>query len=95
MSISAQKVLKIAALARLQVDAEKAGQYAADLSKIVSLAQQMSVVNTQAIEPMAHPLEVTQRLREDRVTETDQREKFQTIAPQAEQGLYMVPKVIE
>ena len=93
--ISSEEVLKIAALARLQISTEEAGQYAADLSKIVSLVKQMNAVDTQAIEPMTHPLEVIQRLREDEVTETDQRKDFQAIAPQVEKDLYLVPKVIE
>ena len=95
MSISLEEVLKISHLARLHVDEEQAGQYATDLSKILAWVQQMNQVDTQGIAPMAHPLDVIQRLREDKVTETDQREKFQTIAPRTEKGLYLVPKVIE
>jgi len=56
---------------------------------------QMSTANTEGVLPMAHPLEMSQRLRADRVTETDQRELFQSIAPQTEAGLYLVPRVIE
>ncbi len=55
----------------------------------------MNKVDTQNVEPMAHPLDVTQRLRKDEVTEINQREKFQSVAPNAEKGLYLVPKVIE
>ena len=95
MSISLEEVLKISHLARLHVDEEQASQYATDLSKILAWVQQMNQVDTQGIAPMAHPLDVIQRLREDKVTETDQREKFQTIAPRTEKGLYLVPKVIE
>ena len=95
MSISPEEVLKIANLARLKIDQDEVEQYAKDLSKIISLVEQMNTVDTKDITPMAHPLDVTQRLREDRVTEENQLEKFQTIAPRAEKGLYLVPKVIE
>ncbi len=95
MSISLEEVLNISHLARLHVDEEQAGQYAADLSKILAWVQQMNQVDTRGVVPMAHPLDVVQRLREDEVTETDQREKFQTVAPRTDRGLYLVPKVIE
>lgn len=95
MSISPEEVLKIANLARLKINQDEVGQYATELSKIISLVEQMNKVDTQNVEPMAHPLDVTQRLRKDKVTETNQREKFQSVAPNAEKGLYLVPKVIE
>lgn len=95
MSISLEEVLNISHLARLHVDEEQAGQYAADLSKILAWVQQMNRVDTRGVAPVAHPLDVVQRLREDKVAETDQREKFQTIAPRTDKGLYLVPKVIE
>ena len=95
MSISPEEVLKIANLARLKINQDEVDQYATELSKIISLVEQMNKVDTQNVEPMAHPLDVTQRLRKDEVTETNQREKFQSVAPNAEKGLYLVPKVIE
>ncbi len=95
MSISPDEVLKIANLARLQIKQEEVEQYANDLSSIINLVEQMNAVDTKDILPMAHPLDATQRLREDKVTENDQRDTFQTIAPSAEKGLYLVPKVIE
>lgn len=95
MSISPKEVLKIANLARLKIDLSEVDQCAAELSKIITLVDQMNRVDTQNVEPMAHPLDVTQRLREDKVTETNQRDKFQSIAPKADKGLYLVPKVIE
>lgn len=95
MSISLEEVLDISQLARLHVDEEQAVHYAADLSKILAWVQQMNQVDTRGVAPMAHPLDVVQRLREDKVTETDQREKFQAIAPRTGKGLYLVPKVIE
>jgi len=95
MSISTDEVLKIANLARLKINQEEVEQYATDLSSIINLVEQMNAVDTKDILPMAHPLDATQRLREDSVTEENQRDKFQIIAPAAEQGLYLVPKVIE
>jgi aspartyl-tRNA(Asn)/glutamyl-tRNA(Gln) amidotransferase subunit C len=70
-------------------------QYASDLSNILALAEQMNSVDTSNVTPMAHPLDATQRLRPDLVTESDQREKFQAIAPDVENGFYRVPKVID
>jgi aspartyl-tRNA(Asn)/glutamyl-tRNA(Gln) amidotransferase subunit C len=95
MSISPEEVLKIANLARLQIQQDEVEQYAKDLSNIIQLVEQMNAVDTKDIVPMAHPLDATQRLREDNVTEVNQREKFQSIAPAAERGLYLVPKVFE
>ena len=95
MSISPEEVLNIANLARLQIKQDEVEQYATDLSNIIGLVEQMNAVDTQDILPMAHPLDAVQRLRDDKVTEENQRDKFQTIAPSAEKGLYLVPKVIE
>ncbi len=95
MSLTAEEVRKIAHLARLSIQEEKVQTYADNLSGILDLVAQMETVNTDDVAPMAHPQEVTQRLREDVVTETSQREKFQQIAPATEAGLYLVPKVIE
>lgn len=95
MSITREEILKISHLARLHVNAEEAEQYAVDLPRILAWVQQMNAVDTRGIEPMAHPLDASQRLREDTVTEADRREEFQAIAPRTEKGLYLVPKVIE
>ena len=95
MPISPEQVLKIANLARLQIKEDEVEQYATDLSSIINLVEQMNAVDTAEIQPMAHPLDAIQRLREDKVTEGNQRDKFQAIAPSAEKGLYLVPKVIE
>ncbi len=95
MSISPEEVLKIANLARLKISQDEVKQYAVELSNIITLVEQMNKIDTQNVEPMAHPLDVTQRLRKDEVTEINQREKFQSVAPNAEKGLYLVPKVIE
>jgi len=95
MSLDKADVEKIAHLARIAIDEAKIPEYAKNLSGILSLVEQMSSVDTDAVSPMAHPLDMAQRLREDAVSETDQRDKFQAIAPKVEAGLYLVPKVIE
>lgn len=95
MSLDADAVGKIAHLARLAIKTEDVAGYAHNLSNILELVEQMNRVDCSDVLPMAHPLDAVQRLREDRVTEQDQREHFQAIAPQTEEGLYLVPKVIE
>ena len=95
MTLKIKDVRNIAQLARLQIDDSSIEQYATDLSNILALAEQMNSVDTTDVTPMAHPLDAAQRLRPDEVTETDQREKFQAIAPDVENGFYRVPKVIE
>lgn len=95
MSLQPEDVAKIAHLARLALRDEDVPKYAGDLSNILDLVEQMNAVDTSGVEPMAHPLDAVQRLRPDEVSEGDQREKFQSIAPQTEAGLYLVPKVIE
>ncbi|MCB1734086.1 MAG: Asp-tRNA(Asn)/Glu-tRNA(Gln) amidotransferase subunit GatC [Gammaproteobacteria bacterium] len=95
MSLDANDVNKIAHLARLRIEEADVPGYAAQLSEILDLVEQMNAVDTRDVPPMAHPLDAVQRLRPDVVSETDQRDHFQTIAPQTEAGLYLVPKVIE
>ena len=95
MSISNQDVFHIARLARLRIDDAEADRYAQSLSEILQLVEQMNEVNTQDILPMAHPQDVSLRLRADEVTEPNQRDQFQQVAPKTESGLYLVPKVIE
>jgi len=85
----------IAHLARLAVSEEEAADYVAKLSRILGMVDQLQQADTTGVAPMAHPLEMAQRLRPDAVTETDQRELFQANAPRAEEGLYLVPRVIE
>lgn len=95
MSLNADEVCKIAQLARLEIaDAEVPG-YAANLSRILDLVAELNSVDTAGVEPMAHPLDAAQRLRADEITESDQRDAFQKIAPEIADGLYLVPKVIE
>ncbi len=95
MSLSEEEVRKVAHLARIGVRDQDIPGYAQDLSGILALVEQMNTVDTTGVPPMAHPQETTQRLRPDEVTETDQRARFQSIAPATENGLYLVPKVIE
>jgi len=95
MSLDAADVEKIAHLARLGIDAGDIPDYCRNLSDILAFVEQLNAVDTAGVEPLAHPLEATQRLRPDRVTETDERDHFQQVAPQTEAGLYLVPKVIE
>lgn len=95
MSLSLDDVKRVAALARIEISEEEASTALGQLSGIFSLIQQMQAVDTTATAPMSHAQDVIQRLRPDTVTETDQRELFQSIAPQVEAGLYLVPKVIE
>ena len=95
MALNDEDIRKIAWLARLQVDAADSAKYADELSQVLDLVDQLNQIDTDSIEPMAHPTDAVQRLRDDEITECNQREKFLAIAPQAEQGLYLVPKVIE
>ncbi|MCX8048356.1 MAG: Asp-tRNA(Asn)/Glu-tRNA(Gln) amidotransferase subunit GatC [Methylohalobius sp.] len=95
MALSVEEVTRIAYLARIGIGSEEAARYVKDLSDILAFVAQMNAVDTSEVEPMAHPLDLPQRLREDAVTEHNKRELFQSIAPQVEAGLYLVPKVIE
>lgn len=94
MSLDSNDVLKIAHLARLAIHQEDITHYARNLSNILDFVAQMNSADTTSIAPMAHPLDATQRLRPDAMTETDQRELFQQNAPMVEAGLYLVPQVI-
>ncbi len=95
MSLNTADVKRIAHLARIEVSDLDAESYLDKLSGILGLIEQMQAVDTTGITPMSHSQDLTQRLREDVVTETNQRELFQSIAPAVENGLYLVPKVIE
>ena len=93
--LSIDQVRAIADLARIDVPTSELGRLQDELNGILAMVDAMRAVDTAGVEPMAHPQAVSQRLREDRVTETDQRELFQGVAPQTEDGLYLVPRVIE
>lgn len=95
MTLSISDVKRIADLAYIEIDENEAKETLTHLSGIFNLIESMQAVDTSAVEPMSHAQSVLQRLREDEVTETDQRELYQSIAPQVEDGLYLVPQVIE
>jgi aspartyl-tRNA(Asn)/glutamyl-tRNA(Gln) amidotransferase subunit C len=95
VSLSIDEVKRIAHLARIEISQAEAVQTQSQLNDIFGLIESMKAVDTEGIEPMSHAQDVTLRLREDKVTETDQHAQFQAIAPQIEAGLYLVPKVIE
>lgn len=95
MSLSLDDVSRIARLARIEISSAETVQTRDQLNGILAFVEQLQTVNTDGIEPMAHAVDVVQRLRPDAVTETDRRDDFQAIAPETEAGLYLVPKVIE
>ena len=95
MSLSPEEVRKIGRLARLAITDEEVESYAGELSSILDLVDRMGRVDTAGVTPMAHPQHATQRLRPDTVTESNQRERYQRIAPAVERGLYLVPRVVE
>ncbi|MCA1925258.1 MAG: Asp-tRNA(Asn)/Glu-tRNA(Gln) amidotransferase subunit GatC [Thiobacillus sp.] len=95
MSLSQDDVKRIAKLARIEIDDGEAAATQGQLNDIFELIAAMQAVDTAGVEPMAHAQEVYQRLREDVVTESDRRAAFQAIAPAVENGLYLVPRVIE
>lgn len=95
MSLTDAEVKKIAFLARLDIRDEDVPGYAGNLSRIIDFVDQLDAAPTGDVQPMAHPLDMAQRLREDAVTEANERELFQQNAPRVEEGLYLVPKVIE
>ncbi|MCK5360744.1 MAG: Asp-tRNA(Asn)/Glu-tRNA(Gln) amidotransferase subunit GatC [Gammaproteobacteria bacterium] len=95
MSINNDDVEKIAHLARLAIEPEQLQAYTKNLSNILDLVEQMNQVNTDGIEAMAHPRDTRLRLRKDAVTEENQRKKFIALAPASENGLFLVPKVLD
>jgi aspartyl-tRNA(Asn)/glutamyl-tRNA(Gln) amidotransferase subunit C len=95
MSLSLDDVSRIARLARIEISPAEATRTCDQLNGILAFVEQLQAVDTSGIEPMAHAVDVVQRLRPDIVTEPDRRDDFQAIAPETEAGLYLVPKVIE
>ena len=95
MAISREDIENAAFLARIKLGDEQTDSLQADLKNILSLVDQLQAVDTNSVEPMAHPLDAHQRLRADEVSEEDRRDAFQSIAPATENGLYLVPKVID
>jgi len=102
MSLSHDEVLRIARLARIAVRPDDSRAVVERLNRVLALVDQMRAVDTAGIEPMAHALDIVQRLRPDQVTEKDRREAYQAVAPagpdgtpQVQDGFYLVPRVIE
>ena len=95
MSLTSDDVKRVAKLARLGLTDVETTETLAQLNSILELVDQMQQIDTDGIAPLAHPLELKQTLRADAVTETNQRDKFQAIAPQTDAGLYLVPRVVE
>ena len=95
MAIEQDEIEKIAELARIRISDEEIGQVTQRITEILQMVDQLQAVDTGSVEPMANPLDATQRLRPDEVTQGNRRDNFQAIAPAVENGLYLVPKVIE
>ena len=95
MSLVHDQVRRLARLARIAIRPEETEPVLERLNRVLSLIDEMRRVDTSGVAAMAHPLDTEQRLREDKVTETDQHELHQSVAPAVERGLYLVPKVIE
>jgi aspartyl-tRNA(Asn)/glutamyl-tRNA(Gln) amidotransferase subunit C len=95
MALDNTDVEKIAHLARLQISESDTLEVAQRITNILNMIDQMQDVDTSNVTPMAHPFDASQRLRPDVVTETDRRDDYQKIAPATQDGLYLVPKVIE
>ncbi|HEX8964409.1 MAG TPA: Asp-tRNA(Asn)/Glu-tRNA(Gln) amidotransferase subunit GatC [Rhodocyclaceae bacterium] len=95
MSLNPDDVRRIARLARIELSADEVERTRGQLNDILGFVEQLQSVDTAGIAPMSHAVDVVQRLREDRVTESDRHTDFQAIAPETEAGLYLVPKVIE
>ena len=95
MALTKTEVEKIAHLARLHVSDIEAEEVARGVSDILALIDKMQLVDTDNVEPLAHPFDAAQKLRPDVVTESDRRDELQQLAPQSQDGLFLVPKVIE
>ena len=95
MAFDKTEVEKVAQLARLHISDSEIDEVTGRITDILALIDHMQSVNTDTVVPLAHPLDLTQRLREDDVTESNRRDELQLLAPEVEEGLYLVPKVIE
>ena len=95
MAIEQQEIEKIAELARIRIDESAVGEVTQRITEILAMVDQLQAADTEGVEPLSNPLDATQRLRADVVTESNQRDDFQAIAPNVENGLYLVPKVID
>ena len=95
MAIESSDIAKLAKLARIEINDADARETASRISDVLALVDQLQAINTDGVLPMAHPLDAVQKLRPDVISESNQREAFQAIAPATQDGLYLVPKVIE
>ena len=95
VKVSKEVVENVAELAQLKLNEDDIQPLIASMSEILDLVEAMQAVDTEGVEPLSNPLDSRQRLRSDEVTETDQREQYQAIAPEAEDGLYLVPRFVE
>ena len=95
MIIERQEIEKLATLARIAIDDSTIHEVSERLGSVLELVDQLQAADTSDVDPVSHPLQATQRLREDEVSELNQREALQTTAPDTEDGLFLVPKVIE
>ncbi|MEL0224442.1 MAG: Asp-tRNA(Asn)/Glu-tRNA(Gln) amidotransferase subunit GatC [Gammaproteobacteria bacterium] len=95
MSLTSDDVKRVAKLARLGLTEAETTEILTRLNSIIALVDQMQQIDTEVVAPLAHPLELRQTLRTDAVAETNQRDKFQAIAPHTDAGLYLVPRVVE
>lgn len=94
-TVKPDDIANLAHLARIAISEEQADEVANRITEVLNLVDLLQEADTTDVEPMAHPLDSPQRLRADQVTETNQREAFQAIAPAVEDGLYLVPRVID
>lgn len=94
MAVDQTDIEKLAELSRIAISTDAAQNVADSITEILALVDQLQAVDTQNVSPMAHPTDAVQRLRADVVTESNQRELMQSIAPLTQDGLYLVPKVI-
>ena len=95
MSIERQEIEKLATLSRIAINESTIAEVSQRLGSVLDLVDQLQAVGTEGVEAMSHPMQATQRLREDEVTEFNQRDALQATAPETEGGLFLVPKVIE
>jgi aspartyl-tRNA(Asn)/glutamyl-tRNA(Gln) amidotransferase subunit C len=95
MAIEQDEIEKVAELARIRISEDELGQVTDRITEILQMMDRLQTVDTDNVEPMANPMDATQQLRPDKVTEGNRRDAFQKIAPSVEDGLYLVPKVID
>lgn len=95
MSLTEEHIVRLARLAQIALDPSDRARAITDLKRIIEMVDAMRSVDTEGVEPLAHPLDATQRLRDDVVAEAPNRDAYQAIAPLVDRGLYLVPRVIE